>query len=428
MNAHIAEYVSPGHPDRLADAIVESIVTLAVKRDPDALVGVECAVHTDHVFIDGRIAAGRADSPKAAACAVSSDEIEALARRVYRDAGYGADWMPAPENLKVIQNVCLEPLSDDERAIRDLSDDQNVVVGYACNSPATDDLPPAHFVANFLGRKLWAWRQTVSDTFGPDFKVLVDLVHSEPRRDGAVRASVFHPSCDRLRGSLRAGDMCHRVSHNYEWHRLTISIQHRAGVFAAEQHERVLPVVRAALAELERRGLVGIADLPLERFVLNGMGDFIVGGPEGDNGLSGKKLAVDFYGPEISLGGGAICGKDPHKVDVAGAFRARELAVRLLKEQGGTAVTVRLGWTPGDAAPAYRAAERVDSLGISRPIPASALPAEDWFSIRSIVSDLRLTEIDRVSRMRDGYLREPQPRKNNAPTCGKQKNCVSFTP
>ena len=59
MKAHIAEHVSPGHPDRLADAIVESIVDLAVGRDGEALVGVECAVHTDHVFIDGRIAAGK---------------------------------------------------------------------------------------------------------------------------------------------------------------------------------------------------------------------------------------------------------------------------------------------------------------------------------------------------------------------------------
>ena len=135
MKSHIAEYVSPGHPDRLADAIVESIVDLAVGRDSEALVGVECAVHTDHVFIDGRIAAGRAASPLAATCAVSNEEIEAIVRGVYRKAGYGGIWIHAPEKLKVIQNVCLEPLSDDERAIRSLSDDQNVVAGYACNHP-----------------------------------------------------------------------------------------------------------------------------------------------------------------------------------------------------------------------------------------------------------------------------------------------------
>jgi S-adenosylmethionine synthetase len=175
-------------------------------------------------------------------------------------------------------------------------------------------------------------------------------------------------------------------------------------VFAAEQHELVLPVVSGALAELETRGLAGISNLPLENFILNGMGDFIVGGPEGDNGLSGKKLAVDFYGPEIPIGGGAICGKDPHKVDVAGAFRARELALRLLKERGGNAITVRLGWTPGDAAPAFREAERVDSLGMTHPIPASALPPEDWFRIDSIVADMRLTAIIRREKVLSGYF------------------------
>lgn len=377
MKSHIAEYVSPGHPDRLADAIVESIVDLAVGRDPEALVGVECAVHTDHVFIDGRIAAGKGK------CAVSNEEIEDIARKVYREAGYGGTWIHAPEKLKVIQNVCLEPLSDDERAIRNLSDDQNVVTGYACNHPETDYLPPAHFIANYIGRKLDGWRRTVSDKFGPDFKVMVDLSHTEPRRDGDVSAS---------------------VSPCYKWHRLTISIQHREGVFAAEQHELVLPVVSGALTELESRGLAGISNLPLENFILNGMGDFIVGGPEGDNGLSGKKLAVDFYGPEIPIGGGAICGKDPHKVDVAGAFRARELAVKLLVERGGAAVTVRLGWTPGDAAPAFREAESVDSLGLTHPIPSSALPPEDWFSINSIVADLRLTTLARRERVLTGYF------------------------
>ena len=367
MKSHIAEYVSPGHPDRLADAIVESIVDLAVGRDGEALVGVECAVHTDHVFIDGRIAAGKGK------CAVSNEEIEEIARKVYREAGYGGIWIHAPENLKVIQNVCLEPLSDDERAIRNLSDDQNVVTGFACNHPETDYLPPAHFIANYIGRKVDGWRRTVSDKFGPDFKVLVHIY-----------------------------DNCGR----YEWRRLTISIQHREGVFAAEQHELVLPVVSGALAELEARGLAGISNLPLENFILNGMGDFIVGGPEGDNGLSGKKLAVDFYGPEIPIGGGAICGKDPHKVDVAGAFRARELARRLLKERGGSAVTVRLGWTPGDAAPAFREAESVDSLGLTHPIPSSALPPEDWFSIDSIVADLRLTTLARRERVLTGYFLE----------------------
>ena len=367
MKSHIAEYVSPGHPDRLADRIVESIVDTAVRRDHEALVGIECAVHTDHVFIDGRIAGG------IHTCVLTYTEIENIAREVYREAGYGERWIHAPETLKIIQNICLEPLSEDERAIRDLSDDQNVVTGYACNHPETDYLPPAHFIANDIGRKVDAWRRTIPDKFGPDFKVLVHLSHTNDR---------------------------------YIWQRLTLSIQHAPDVYATERHELVMPIVRSALNNLESRGLQGIADLPLERFILNGMGDFIIGGPEGDNGLSGKKLAIDFYGPEIPIGGGAICGKDPHKVDVAGAFRARELALNLLKKRGGNAVTVRLGWTPGDAAPAMREAEMTDSLGLSHAIPDTALPPEDWFSIASIVSDLGLThtEFHRRDRVINGYF------------------------
>ena len=389
MKSHIAEYVSPGHPDRLADAIVESIVDLAVGRDSEALVGVECAVHTDHVFIDGRIAAGKDK------CAVSNEEIEEIARKVYREAGYGGIWIHAPEKLKVIQNVCLGPLTDDERAIRNLSDDQNVVTGFACNHPETDYLPPAHFIANYIGRKVDAWRRTVSDKFGPDFKVMVDITVARDARPCQDTGRGTRPDDGRARSPSAPP---------YKWNRLTLSIQHAPGVYTTEQHELVLPVVSEALAELEARGLAGISNLPLENFILNGMGDFIVGGPEGDNGLSGKKLAVDFYGPEIPIGGGAICGKDPHKVDVAGAFRARELARRLLKERGGSAVTVRLGWTPGDAAPAFREAESVDSLGLTHPIPASALPPEDWFSIDTIVANLRLTSLVRRERVRTGYF------------------------
>ncbi len=191
----------------------------------------------------------------------------------------------------------------------------------------------------------------------------------------------------------------------YEWRRLTLSIQHAEGVFQREQHELAAPVIREALDELEARGLRGISSLPPERFVLNGAGDFIQGGPEGDNGLSGKKLAIDFYGPEIPIGGGAICGKDPHKVDVAGAFRARELALRLLKGGGGRrAVTVRLGWTPGDAAPAFREAEATDSLGLPRPISQSEFPPEDWFSIAATVVDANLARIRRRSGILEGYF------------------------
>ena len=94
MNQH-AEYVSPGHPDRLADAIAESIVTAAVRQKPDALVGVEVAVHTDCVFVDGRIAAGS-----------QPVDIEKIVRDVYRAAGYSGSWNPDPGKIRVTTDLC----------------------------------------------------------------------------------------------------------------------------------------------------------------------------------------------------------------------------------------------------------------------------------------------------------------------------------
>ena len=122
MNHH-AEYVSPGHPDRLADAIAESIVTAAVRQKRDALVGVEVAVHTDCVFVDCRIAAGWPPV-----------EIEKIVRNVYRVAGYGGSWKPEPGKIRVTTDVCQEKLSAEESDIRPFSDDQNIVIGYACAS------------------------------------------------------------------------------------------------------------------------------------------------------------------------------------------------------------------------------------------------------------------------------------------------------
>lgn len=84
---------------------------------------------------------------------------------------------------------------------------------------------------------------------------------------------------------------------------------------------------------------------------INGAGDFSRGGPFADNGQTGRKLVVDHYGPGVPIGGGALAGKDPHKVDRAGALAARHLAVELLTRLDAAAVTVYLGWLPGEPHP-----------------------------------------------------------------------------
>ena len=366
MNDH-AEYVSPGHPDRLADAIAEGIVTAALQQKRDALVGVEVAVHRGCVFIDGRIAAGP-----------TRVDVDRIVREVYTRAGYGGAWMPAPGNLVITTDLCEEELPEQEADIRPFSDDQNIVIGYACGGPQTNYLPLAHWVAGELGRRLFARLRgdpVLARTFGPDFKILASL-------EVASRTS---PA---------------------EWRQLIFSVQHTPELSSEEQHRILLPMIGGILADLEASGLPGISSsFSPRRLILNGAGAFATGGPEGDNGLSGKKLVIDHYGPLVAIGGGAICGKDPHKVDKCGAVRARQWAKQLVRA-GVDEARVTLGWAPGGDSPFLVDAVTSQS-GVNVRMPRDELPANEWFSIGRIVHDLELHHRDWTDDLLAGYFCEP---------------------
>ena len=138
---HFAEYVSPGHPDRLADAIAEGIVTAATTSCPESLDDVEVAVHTNHVFVDGRVAAKVPRQKFLRQC-------RELVRDVFETAGYNDTWRPHPRELKFRHDLCIEQLEPDEAAIRGQADDQNIVLAHATADPRTNHLPPVHFAAN----------------------------------------------------------------------------------------------------------------------------------------------------------------------------------------------------------------------------------------------------------------------------------------
>jgi len=350
---YTAEYVSRGHPDRLCDAIVNSIVDYVVLKDKDALCGLECAVHTNKVFVDGRIAAGRKRK------VINNEKIKTIVKKVYKDAKYGEGcWHPYPEELEIILDICIETLSDLERDLRKYSDDQNVVNGYALNSEETNYFPVAHYVALEIGKELSS--RINEKVFGPDFKVLVQLKKDDD---------------------------------NYEWERLTLSVQHCPDYQFEFCYSRLKYAIDRILESLfKNTKLKSLSTIDEAHFYLNGAGDFIKGGPEGDNGLSGKKLCVDFYGPSVPIGGGAIYGKDPHKIDVCGAFRAREIALKLVKEHNYYSVLVNLAWSPGEMSPYIIEAYEIDEFGTRFKIDDGVLPPRDYFSIECINNDLNLGE------------------------------------
>lgn len=359
-----AEYVSPGHPDRLADAIANSIVETVQsprtksRRPNRSLAGIEVAIHDSTVFIDGRVAV---EPPEKASIPTLPLDYEGIVESVFLDAGYDETWTPAPDSLEIITRVCEEELSPEEADIRPYSDDQNIVIGYAINRPETNFLPAAHYMAHVIGLAFGPGRGVRREPFGPDFKVLVDITD-----DGE----------------------------SITWRKLVLSLQHPASLSMEDQHRNVLPFLAQILEALERQGPKGsLGSFSPELLHLNGGGDFVIGGPHGDNGLSGKKLVVDHYGPSVPIGGGALSGKDAWKVDRCGPLRARQLAKRLVRS-GHHEAKVVLGWAPGEDIPSLRDVLLRDHPDTPwREADPAQLPPPRWFAIESIVENLELTGI-----------------------------------
>ncbi len=304
-----AEYVLPGHPDKLADAIADAIVHEAWRREHRALVGVEVALHRDVVFIDGRVA-----------CRGAEDiDIRTLVRRVYADIGYGTVFGPEPRRLKIRTDLCLGPLLPGESKFREVSDDQVISVGYACSTPGTDMRPVEHAIAKRLAGALDELRRSQPGLMlGPDGKVIV--IVAERVEDGNVHWSLKQ---------------------------VTVSMQHAAHWRAVEAHRALMERLQSEIASMVAivPGLSVAPDLDLR---INPIGDFVEGGPFGDNGLSGKKLVMDAYGPRVPIGGGATAGKDRWKPDVRGPLFARGIAVEQVLRHGCRECTVTVSISPGE--------------------------------------------------------------------------------
>lgn len=317
MNANVilraAEWVLPGHPDKLADAVADALVQAAKERQPEALCAIEVAVHREQVFLTGRLACEGAEQL----------QLGEIVRGVYRSAGYGeasGPWRPAPDDVVVAGNLCIEPLAPGEERIRHISDDQSIVTGYAVDLPGIGCIPPEQWLAREVARRLFALVRTPL-RLCPDGKVLV-VLEEELSPSGVPTAWRLHSvSCSLL---AQAGDV--------------------------ELHRAAAQAVREATRELGSR-LPGFeADEP-RQLVVNGSGTFAIGGPEGDNGLSGKKLLLDHYGPRVPIGCTALSGKDFWKPDRAGTLLARRVALSVVRAGVTPEACVQLVTFPGDEAP-----------------------------------------------------------------------------
>ena len=305
-----SESVSEGHPDKVCDRVSDTVLDLFLSAEPEARVACETFATTNRVIIGGEVRASKENLP------TILGKIEGAVRAAIKDIGYEQDeFHHAHLNF---QSFLHEQSADIAMGV-DSGDnkdegagDQGLMFGYACDE--TDVLMPAaiHYSHKVL-QKLAAVRKADPDSIlGPDSKSQITLVYDDEGR--AVGA-----------------------------HKVVVSTQHSAAASIGDIRKLVKPIVADVLPD---GWMVDDEDL-----LINPTGQFIIGGPDGDAGLTGRKIIVDTYGGAAPHGGGAFSGKDPTKVDRLAAYAARYLAKNVVAAGLASRCTIQLAYAIGVAEP-----------------------------------------------------------------------------
>jgi S-adenosylmethionine synthetase len=302
----MSEMVLSGHPDKVCDAVADAILMEAYRTDPLAYGQVEVSCWCDEFFLTGGITTRRAvETP-----------LDEVVRRVGRGIGYRAGNAVDADRWQIRNGVCLEVR--DPRTWTEHVNDQCVVVGYAGYDERTRFLPPEHFLGHrFRERLTESCRSGRLAGQGPDGKLIVRM-----REEGA------------------------------EWHleHVLVTLQQRDATPFAEVCAGVLAELEAAYREARRADARWRRDWEDVEVLVNPNGPLIDGGPAGDNGQTGRKLVMDYYGPRVPLGGGALSGKDLRHIDRAGAYAARRAAVEAVVA-GAESCLLRIAYAPNLDAP-----------------------------------------------------------------------------
>ena len=311
-----SESVTEGHPDKIADQISDAILDALIKEDPDARVAAETTVATGLALIVGEI------STKAYV------DISKIARDTIREIGYTGDAGGFDaDNIAVLTSIdeqspdiaqgvdqALEvrenkEVEDDETG----AGDQGIIFGYATNE-TPEYLPPAITFAHRLTKQLTKVRKDGTLKYlRPDGKSQVTVEFGE---DGKVK----------------------RID------TIVISTQHSEEV---TQEQIRADLIRYVIQPVIPEELLDEAT----KYLINPTGRFVIGGPQGDAGLTGRKIIVDTYGGAGHHGGGAFSGKDPTKVDRSAAYAARWVAKNLVAAGVADKVEIELGYAIGVAEP-----------------------------------------------------------------------------
>lgn len=301
-----SESVGEGHPDKVCDRISDAIVDLFLSHDPHSRVAVETLATTNRIVLAGEIRGPKLITPR---------EMEEVARNAVKEIGYaqkGFHWQWADVQIYVHAQSEDIAMGVDSSGNKDEgAGDQGIMFGYACKE--TPSLMPApifyaHKILRLISEDRHAGKLPL---LGPDSKsqVTLEYVDGKPVRTAGI----------------------------------VVSTQHDEKIDQAEVRELVRPYVEKALPKDWM-----CSD---EQFYVNPTGRFVIGGPDGDAGLTGRKIIVDTYGGAAPHGGGAFSGKDPTKVDRSAAYMARYLAKNIVAADIADKCTIQLAYAIGVSEP-----------------------------------------------------------------------------
>jgi S-adenosylmethionine synthetase len=301
-----SESVSEGHPDKVSDRISDCVVDAYLAADPLSRVGCETLCTTNRVII-----AGEVRGP----ASVTKDKIIQLARDAIKDIGYeqeGFHWKTA--NVECIvhaQSVDIAQGVDSAGNKDEGAGDQGIMFGFACTE--TPELMPAplQYSHAILKSMAEARHSGATPDFGPDAKSQVTL---EYKNGKPVRATS-----------------------------VVVSTQHSEKI----DQDKVREIVRPHVLKVLPKGWM----CDEEHFYVNPTGRFVIGGPDGDCGLTGRKIIVDTYGGASPHGGGAFSGKDPSKVDRSAAYAARYVAKNIVAAGIARQCQIQVAYAIGVARP-----------------------------------------------------------------------------
>ena len=287
-----AEAVLDGHPDKFSDRIADRLIEEAYRFDAEAYGQIEVGVWSDRIWLSGGIATRQPFTTPV------RDLVVEVGKRIGYTRGNHID----VERYQIDAQICFTV--DDPRPWTRSVNDQAICIGWAGYDEYTHYLPPEQFLVHYLRTTLIeALQNGPIAGAGPDGKLLVRL------RESALGWTLEHILC---------------------------TLQHRPDTPLLDLTAAVVEILRLAYADLQHTDPRWCGPWNDIELLVNPNGPLVEAGSDGDNGQTGRKLVMDYYGPRVPIGGGALCGKDLAHIDRAGAYAARRAALDAVRSGANT--------------------------------------------------------------------------------------------